>query len=197
MSRRTLSHFLNRDSDKKKKCPCKHFFGLFFYVAGAGKKLCRLSEVPIFFFPIFPMLTHGVLGVVPRLRRSLPRRTKRGSKTITARKIRPRPSGVRVSAFSIHIFRPLVVCVSAFSIHERDRVLPADKKKRSRGKIRRERFMKPKRKRLKRRAVRRERLREPALLPQRERRLLSPFWLWEPLFSELFYNPRRSRRSVR
>ena len=127
MSRRTLSHFLNRDSDKKKKCACKHFFGLF-YVAGAEKKLCRLSEAPIFFFPIFPMLTHGVLGIVPCLRRSLPRRTKRGSKTITARKIRPRPSGVRVSAFSIHILRPFVVCVSAFSIHERDRVLPADKK---------------------------------------------------------------------
>lgn len=55
--------------------------------------------------------------------------------------------------------------------------LPRKTKKRSRGKIRRERFMKPKRKRLKRRAVRRERLREPALLPLRERRLLSTFWL--------------------
>ncbi len=176
MSRRTLSHFLNRDSDKKKSVLASTFSD-FFTSRERKKKLCRLSEAPIFFFPIFPMLTHGGLGVVPSLRRSLPRRAKRGSKTITARKIRPRPSGVRVSAFSIHIFRPIVVCVSAFSIHERDRVLPADKKKRSRGKIRRKRFMKPKRKRLKRRAVRRERLREPALLPLREQRLLSPFWL--------------------
>ena len=50
--RRTLSHFLVCDSDKKKKCPCKHIFGLvfcaslphFFSAPRERKELCRLSE---------------------------------------------------------------------------------------------------------------------------------------------------------
>ena len=33
-------------------------------------RLCRFSEAPGFFFARSPMLTHGVFGVVPRLRRS-------------------------------------------------------------------------------------------------------------------------------
>ena len=49
MSHRTLSHFLNRDSDKKKKCPCKHFFGLFFTSREREKKIVpplRGSDFP-------------------------------------------------------------------------------------------------------------------------------------------------------
>ena len=79
MSRRTLSHFLNRDSDKKKSVLASTFSDFFLRRGSGKKKLCRLSEAPI-----FPMLTHGVLGVVPRLRRSLPRRAKRRNKSVLA-----------------------------------------------------------------------------------------------------------------
>ena len=300
MSRRTLSHFLNRDSEKK-KCPCKHFFGLFFTSREREKKIVpplRGSDFPHAYAwgsrgcaapPALAPATRETPQQIRPRRNSPEPPAARGSKPSVRRRNRLRPLASRrrirppklpahskprrggtsparervlflgVPASSIHKSKParqnfrtvsgtaqllrcsrigeaserrhnlragskavrrlcrasgarsrdarnaeakpsqrekfsrdlpacayprfqytyfalFVVCVSVFSIHERDRVLPADKKKkRSRGKIRRERFMKPKRKRLKRRAVRRERLREPALLPLRERRLLSPF----------------------
>ena len=81
--RRTLSHFLNRDSDKKKSALASTFSDLFFahpcrissLPRGNGKN-CAASPRLFFLFgcPIFPMLAHGVLWIVPRLRRSLPRR---------------------------------------------------------------------------------------------------------------------------
>ena len=54
MSRRTLSHFLNRDSDKKKKSPCKHFFGLFFTSREREKKIVPPLRGSDFLFSDFP-----------------------------------------------------------------------------------------------------------------------------------------------
>ena len=71
--RRTLSHFLVCDSDKKKKCPCKHIFGLvfcaslphFFSALRERKELCRLSEAFFFFSAVrfSPCSRMGFLGL--------------------------------------------------------------------------------------------------------------------------------------
>ena len=106
--RRTLSHFLVCDSDKKKNALASTFSDLFFahpcrissLPRGNGKN-CAASPRLFFLFgcPIFPMLAHGVLGIVPRLRRSLPRRAKRRNKSVLARERHSRkqnnPTGTR------------------------------------------------------------------------------------------------------
>ena len=105
--RRTLSHFLVCDSEKKNAL-ASTFSDLFFahpcrissLPRGNGKN-CAASPRLFFLFgcPIFPMLAHGVLGIVPRLRRSLPRRAKRRNKSVLARERHSRkqnnPTGTR------------------------------------------------------------------------------------------------------
>ena len=105
--RRTLSHFLVCDSEKKSVL-ASTFSDLFFappcrissLPCGNGKN-CAASPRLFFLFgcPIFPMLAHGVLGIVPRLRRSLPRRAKRRNKSVLARERHSRkqnnPTGTR------------------------------------------------------------------------------------------------------
>ena len=97
--RRTLSHFLVCDSEKKSVL-ANTFSDLFFappcrissLARGNGKNCAASPRLFFFLFgcPFFPMLTHGVLGVVPRLRRSLPRRAKRRDKSVPAGAMRAR-----------------------------------------------------------------------------------------------------------
>ena len=177
MSRRTLSHFLNRDSDKKKKVSLQALFRTFLR-RGSGKKNCAASpRLRFSFFRFSPCSRMGVSGLC---RAS-------GARSRDARNAEAKPSQREKFArdlpacayprFQYTYFAPSSYAYPPFRYTSATGFFPRTKKKRSRGKIRRKRFMKPKRKRLKRRAVRRERLREPALLPLREQRLLSPFWL--------------------
>ena len=130
-----MSHFLVLDSDKKKKCYDKHFLALFLRRRDArvpaaaeprrGDTIRRSPPPPrgmivpllrnSFFFLVepSPCLRMGFLGVVPRLRRSLPRRAKRGN--------RARGSDARGFLFAYPYFRyaPRGNAADSFSANEK------------------------------------------------------------------------------
>ena len=131
-----MSHFLSPDSDKKKKCFGKHFFRTFFFApprrarSRSGRASERRHNPPepppparggcaaspkLFFFlgELSPCLRMGFRGVVPRLRRSLPRRAKRGN--------RARGSDARGFLFAYPYFRyaPRGNAADSFSANEK------------------------------------------------------------------------------
>lgn len=176
MSRRTLSHFLNRDSDKKKKVRLQALFRTFLR-RGSGKKIVPPLRGSDFLFSDFPH-AHAWGSwdcAVPPALASATHETRKQNHH-SAKNSPETFRRARIRVFNTHTSPLRRMRIRLFDTRARQGS-SRGQKKRSRGKIRRERFMKPKRKRLKRRAVRRARLREPALLPLRERRILSPFWL--------------------